>query len=66
MTKNTLTKLAAMALTLGLVTGCASTDQLKQMQADIADLKDTSSAAMSAANDAKLTAETADRKRPQP
>ncbi|WP_428609324.1 Lpp/OprI family alanine-zipper lipoprotein [Sedimenticola sp.] len=62
MTKSTLTKLAAMALTLGLVTGCASTDQIKQMQADIANLKDSTSAAMSAAKDAKLTADTADRK----
>ncbi|TVT59980.1 MAG: gamma-glutamyltranspeptidase [Sedimenticola thiotaurini] len=62
MTNSTLKKLAAMALTLGLVTGCASTDQIKKMQADIADLKDNTSAAMSAARDAKLTADTADRK----
>ncbi len=35
MMKNTLTKLSVVALTLGLVTGCATTDQLTQMQADI-------------------------------
>lgn len=62
MTKSTLKKLATLALTAGLVTGCASTDQLKQMQADIDTLKGDVSAAASAARDAKLTADTADRK----
>ncbi|MET0104517.1 MAG: Lpp/OprI family alanine-zipper lipoprotein [Sedimenticola sp.] len=59
MTKRTMIKLSAMALTLGLVTGCASTDQLK---ADIAAAQDAANAAMSAAKAAQLSADDADRK----
>lgn len=52
MKKSTLVKFAALALTLGLVSGCATTEQLKQMQADIAKAQETATSAMSAASDA--------------
>jgi hypothetical protein len=47
MKKTTLLKLSAMALSLGLVTGCATTEQ---MQADIAKAQETADAAMAKAN----------------
>ncbi len=59
MTKSTLLKLSAMTLAMGLVTGCASTDQLK---ADIAKAQETADAAMAAANRAGGTADEAARK----
>ena len=62
MKKSTLLKLSAMVLSLGLVTGCASTDQLKQMQADITRAQDTASAAISDAKEALSAADEADRK----
>jgi hypothetical protein len=62
MTKSTLKKLAAMALTLGLVTGCASTEQMKQMQTDITKAQEDAAAALSAAQSASQTAGNADRK----
>ncbi len=55
MMKSTLTKLSAVVLTLGLVTGCASTDQLKQMQTDISKAQETADAAMAAANSCRFS-----------
>ena len=62
MNKRTLLKLSAMVLALGLVTGCASTDQLKQMQADISKAQQTADAAISDAQEALSAADEADRK----
>ncbi|MCG8427023.1 MAG: Lpp/OprI family alanine-zipper lipoprotein [Chromatiales bacterium] len=52
MKKSTLVKLSALVLSLGLLSGCASTEQLKQMQADIAKAQQTADAALAAAKDA--------------
>jgi len=49
MIKQSFSRLAVMALVLGLVSGCASTDQLKQMQADIDRAQQRADAAMAAA-----------------
>ena len=54
--KPMLLKLAALALVLGLATGCATTEQLKQMQADIAKSQETADAALAAAYDASAAA----------
>lgn len=59
--KPMLLKLAALAMVLGLATGCATTEQLKQMQADIAKAQETADAALAAANDAKSAAASAER-----
>ncbi len=56
MTKNALLKISALALGVGLLSGCATTDQLKQMQADIAKAQQTADAALSAANRADSNA----------
>jgi outer membrane murein-binding lipoprotein Lpp len=50
MKKSILLKLSAMALSLGLITGCATSEQLKQMEADIAKAQETADAAMGKAN----------------
>jgi hypothetical protein len=60
MSKKTLSKLSAMVLSLGLVTGCATSSQLKQLEADIAKAQQTAADALVAANDAKAAAGTAD------
>lgn len=62
MNKRTLLKLSAMVLALGLVTGCASTDKMMQMQADISKAQQTADAAMSDAKEALSAADEADRK----
>ena len=62
MSKKTLLKLSAMVLSLGLVTGCASTDRVKQLEADIAKAQQTSADALVAANEAKSAAGAADSK----
>ena len=62
MTRSTLMKLSAMVLSLGLVTGCATTDQMTQMQADIAKAQQSADAALAAANEAKSAAGVADNK----
>ena len=59
MTKRTVLKLSAIALTVGLMSGCATTDQMK---ADIAAAQDAANAALSAAKAAQLSADDADRK----
>ncbi|MCB1758844.1 MAG: gamma-glutamyltranspeptidase [Gammaproteobacteria bacterium] len=59
MTKGTYAKLAAAALVVGLASGCASTDQLKQMQMDIAKAQETADAAMAAAKSADSRASAA-------
>jgi hypothetical protein len=56
MKKTTLLKLSAMALSLGLVTGCATTEQMK---ADIAKAQETADAAMAKANAAMDAANSA-------
>lgn len=56
MTKKSLLKISAIALAVGLLSGCATTDQLKQMQADIAKAQQTADAAMAAANRADSNA----------
>ena len=56
MMKTTMMKLAAMGLALGLMVGCASTDQMK---ADIASAQETADAAMSAAKQAQMDAASA-------
>ncbi len=57
MMKSTLLKLSAVALSIGLVTGCATTEQLQQMQADIAKAQASADAAMDAANAAQASAD---------
>jgi len=59
--KPMLLKLAALALVMGLASGCATTEQLKQMQADIAKAQETADAALSAANNAQSAASAAER-----
>ena len=59
MSKKTLSKLSAMVLSLGLVTGCATSSQLKQLEADIAKAQQTAADALVAANDAKAAGATA-------
>jgi flagellar biosynthesis/type III secretory pathway protein FliH len=54
--KPMLLKLAALTLGLGLVTGCATTEQLKQMQADITKAQESADAALAAAYDASAAA----------
>ena len=49
MIKHTYAKLAVMVLVLGLVSGCATTDQMKQMQADIDQATQRADAALAAA-----------------
>ena len=49
MTGSTLMKLSAMVLSIGLVAGCATTDQMKQMQADITKAQQSADAALAAA-----------------
>jgi hypothetical protein len=57
MKKTTLLKLSAMVLSLGLVTGCATSEQLKRMEADIVKAQETADAAMAAANAAQSSAD---------
>lgn len=54
--KPMLLKLAALTLVLGMATGCATTEQLKQMQSDIAKSQETADAALAAAYDASAAA----------
>lgn len=60
MPNKTVLKLSAMVLSLGLVTGCASTDRVKQLEADMEKVQQTSDAALAAANEAKSAAGAAD------
>ena len=54
MTKKTLLgKLAVVVLGLGLVTGCATTEQMQKLQADVARAQETADAALAKANAAK-------------
>ena len=62
MTRSTLMRMSAMVLSLGLVTGCATTDQMTQMQADIAKAQQSADTALAAANEAKSAAGVADNK----
>jgi outer membrane murein-binding lipoprotein Lpp len=57
MNKTTLLKLSAMVLSLGLVTGCATSERLSKMEADIAKAQETANAAMEAANAAQASAD---------
>jgi len=57
--KTTMMKTAAVILGLGLLAGCASTDQLKKMESDIANAQSTADAAMKAAKQAQLDAASA-------
>ncbi|MCB1868918.1 MAG: gamma-glutamyltranspeptidase [Gammaproteobacteria bacterium] len=59
MIKHTSTKLAVMALVLGLVSGCATTDQMKQMQAGIDQAQERADAALAAAKAADSRASAA-------
>ena len=52
MNRSTMGKAMVMALSLGLLSACASTEQLKQMQADIAKAQETADAALAAAKSA--------------
>lgn len=54
-----LTQIAAVVLSLGLMAGCATTDQLKQMQADIEANRQAVGAAQQTADEAKATADAA-------
>jgi hypothetical protein len=56
MMKTTMMKIAAMGLALGLLAGCASTDQLTKMEADIVKAQETADAAAKAARQAQLDA----------
>ena len=47
--KATMMKTAAMVLGLGLLAGCASTDQLTKMEADVASAQAAADSAMQAA-----------------
>jgi hypothetical protein len=57
--KNTMLKTAAVILGIGLLAGCASSDKLTKMEADIANAQATADAAMQAAEQAKLDADSA-------
>lgn len=59
MKKSNLLKVAAVALTMALAAGCASTDQLTKMEADIANAQSTADAAMAKATDAMTKADAA-------
>ena len=59
MKKSNLLKMAAVALSMALAVGCASTDQLKKMEADIANAQSTADAAMAKATDAMTKADAA-------
>lgn len=50
------TKPAILILSLGLLAGCASTEQLTKMEADIAKAQETADAALKAAKEAQLDA----------
>jgi formate-dependent nitrite reductase cytochrome c552 subunit len=62
MTKNILIKFSALALVLGLMSGCATTEQLKQMQADIERAQQSADSAQQSADAALSAAQDADRK----
>ncbi|MCP3660913.1 MAG: hypothetical protein GY696_00210 [Gammaproteobacteria bacterium] len=59
MKKSTLIKFSAMVITIGLMTGCASTEQMKQMDERITKAQKTADAALAAANAADAKAGTA-------
>lgn len=59
MTKSIVLKMSAVALSVGLLAGCATTDQLKQMQADIDSAKQMASQAQSTADAADSKADAA-------
>jgi outer membrane murein-binding lipoprotein Lpp len=48
--KSILVKLSAVALCLGLLAGCATTEQLQKLEADVARAQETADAAMSKAS----------------
>ena len=52
-------KTAAVALGLGLLAGCASSDKLTKLEADVANAQATADAAMKAAKQAQLDAASA-------
>lgn len=54
--KTIMIKSAALILGLGLLAGCASTDKMTKMEADIAKAQETADAAMQAAKQAQLDA----------
>jgi outer membrane murein-binding lipoprotein Lpp len=57
--KATVMKTAAVVLGVGLLAGCASSDKLTKMEADIANAQATADAAMKAAKQAQLDAASA-------
>lgn len=57
--KTTMMKTAALVLSIGLLAGCASSDKLTKMEADIANAQATADAAMKAAKQAQLDAASA-------
>ncbi len=59
MSKKGLLKLSAMALALGLITGCATTDELNAVKAQAAKAQETADAALAAANEANANADVA-------
>jgi len=56
---NTMLKTAVVILGVGLLAGCASSDKLTKMEADIANAQATADAAMKAAKQAQLDAASA-------
>ncbi|HEC16798.1 MAG TPA: hypothetical protein ENI99_09555 [Sedimenticola sp.] len=59
--KSMLVRLAAVTLGLGLVSGCATTEQLNKLQADVTRAQETADAALAAANGANSAAADAQR-----
>jgi hypothetical protein len=59
MKRPTYAKIAATAMALGLLAGCATTGQLEQLQADVARAQETADAAQAAAAEANRKAEAA-------
>jgi len=57
--KNTMLKTAVVILGVGLLAGCASSDKMTKMEADIANAQATADAAMQAAKQAQLDAASA-------
>lgn len=62
MKKSVLVKMAGLVLALGLVSGCATTESVKQLQADVATAQAAADNALSAANAAKSDVGAASRK----
>ncbi len=62
MKKSMLVKVAGLVMVLGLVSGCATTEQIKQLQADVSSAQAAADNALSTANAAKSDAAAASRK----